>query len=67
LVLSRLPIFPTPAVCEAKFDGKDYPATGPSVPPGYTRDVTENRRAFLRDDSESTFTASPDGKNFDRD
>ena len=24
------------AICEAGFDGKDYPATGPTVPPGYT-------------------------------
>jgi hypothetical protein len=27
--------------CEAKFDGKDYPATGPTVPPGLTIAVTK--------------------------
>lgn len=58
------------AVCEAKFDGRDYPATGPSVPPGYTLAVKKidghsfemlqkmNGKPLYT----STFTASPDGK-----
>jgi hypothetical protein len=27
--------------CEARFDGKDYPATGPTVPPGLTIAITK--------------------------
>lgn len=29
------------AVCDAKWDGKDYPASGPTVPPGITLAVTK--------------------------
>jgi hypothetical protein len=58
------------AVCEAKFDGKDYPATGPSVPPGYTLAVRKTGgRSFEMTQKmngkplyTSTFTASPDGR-----
>jgi hypothetical protein len=58
------------AVCEAKFDGKDYPAIGPSVPPGYTLAVRKiGGRSFEMIQKmngkplyTSTFTASPDGK-----
>ncbi len=58
------------AVCEAKFDGKDYPATGPSVPPGYTLAVRKTGvRSFEMTQKmngkplyTSTFTVSPDGK-----
>lgn len=57
------------AICEAKFDGKDYPATGPTIPSGYTLAVRRidgrtfemtqklNGRALYT----STFTASEDG------
>jgi hypothetical protein len=35
------------AVCEAKFDGADYPATGPQVPDGYTLAIKKSGpRAF---------------------
>jgi len=56
--------------CETKFDGKDYPATGPTVPPGLTLaiqktgprsfDMTEkqNGKAIFK----LSFTVSDDGK-----
>jgi hypothetical protein len=35
------------AICEAKFDGADYPATGPQVPEGYTLAIKKaGPRAF---------------------
>ena len=58
------------AVCEAKFDGKDYPATGPTVPAGYTLAVKKvDGRTFEMVQKMngktlyvSTFRASSDGK-----
>jgi hypothetical protein len=58
------------AICEAKFDGKDYPATGPTVPSGYTlaiRKIDERTFEMIQKMNSkalytSTFTASPDGK-----
>jgi len=58
------------AVCEAKFDGKDYPATGPTVPTGYTLAVKKiDGRTFEMIQKmngktlyTSTFQASADGK-----
>ena len=58
------------AVCETKFDGKDYPATGPGVPLGYTLAVRKlDGRSFEMTQKmngkalyTSTFTVSPDGK-----
>jgi hypothetical protein len=58
------------AACEARFDGKDYPATGPTVPSGYTLAVRKvdgrtfemiqklNGRVLYT----STFQVSSDGK-----
>lgn len=54
----------------AKFDGKEYPVTGPNVPPGATvslkrvDDHTFSETTHLKGESlgESTFTASQDGK-----
>jgi hypothetical protein len=56
--------------CEAKFDGKDYPATGPTVPPGLTIAVTKTGpRSFdmteKKDGKEIvklSFAVSTDGK-----
>ena len=58
------------SMCEAKFDGKDYPVTGPTVPEGIT--VTLKRtgpRSFEEVDKQkgkplfkSTITVSPDGR-----
>ena len=58
------------ASCEAKFDGADYPATGPNVPAGYTLAIKkEGPRAFemvqkLRGKAlyTSLFSVSEDGK-----
>lgn len=58
------------AICEAKFDGRDYPATGSSVPSGYALAVRKiDGRSFEMLQKmngktlyTSTFTASPDGK-----
>jgi hypothetical protein len=57
------------AICEAKFDGKDYPATGPTIPSGYTLAVRRiDGRTFEMTQKlngktlyTSTFTASEDG------
>src|SRR5262249_12839203 len=57
-------------VCEAKLDGKDYPATGPMWPAGWTCVVTksgENGVALTwkkdgKDMYKSVLTASADGK-----
>jgi hypothetical protein len=52
----RLPDFQVS--CEAKFDGKDYPATGPTVPPGLTIAITKTGpRSF-------DLTEKKDGKEF---
>jgi hypothetical protein len=56
--------------CEAKFDGKDYPATGPTVPPGLTIAITKSGpRSFdmseRKDGKEIiklSFAVSADGK-----
>jgi hypothetical protein len=56
--------------CEAKFDGKDYPATGPTVPPGLTIAITKSGpRSFdmteKKDGKEIiklSFAVSADGK-----
>jgi hypothetical protein len=56
--------------CEAKFDGKDYPATGPTVPPGLTLALTKSGpRSFELNEKQNgkpivklSFTASADGK-----
>jgi hypothetical protein len=58
------------ANCAAKFDGRDYPATGPIWPPGWTCSIAKNGdRAFdvtWKKDGKplykGTFTASGDGK-----
>lgn len=58
------------ASCSAQFDGKDYPATGPIWPPGWTCAIAKNGgRAFdvtWKKDGKpmykGTFTASGDGK-----
>jgi hypothetical protein len=41
------------AICAAKFDGKDYPAAGPTIPPRYTLAIRRIDRCI--------FTASEDG------
>jgi hypothetical protein len=56
--------------CEAKLDGKDYPATGPTVPPGLTLAITKTgARSFdlmeKKDGKEIvklSFEVSADGK-----
>jgi hypothetical protein len=56
--------------CRAKFDGKDYPASGPTWPPGWMCAIARNGATALdltwkRDGkvlSRSTLTASTDGK-----
>jgi hypothetical protein len=58
------------AICEAKFDGADYPATGPNVPDGYTLAIRKaGPRAFemvqkLKGKAlyTSIFSVSEDGK-----
>lgn len=58
------------AICEAKFDGADYPATGPNVPDGYTLAIKKaGRLAFemvqkLKGKAlyTSVFSVSEDGK-----
>jgi hypothetical protein len=58
------------SVCDARFDGKDYPATGPIWPSGWTCSIAKNgARAFditWKKDGKpmykSTMTASADGR-----
>jgi hypothetical protein len=58
------------AVCDARFDGKDYPANGPVWPPGWTCLIAKNGFRAIdvtwkkdgKDMYKSTFTASTDGK-----
>jgi hypothetical protein len=58
------------ATCAAKFDGKDYPATGPTVPPNFTLAIErKGPRSFEMIQKQkgkplfrSTFTVSDDGK-----
>jgi hypothetical protein len=56
--------------CNAKFDGKDYPATGPTVPPGFTLAVKKTGpRSFEMSEKQngkalftSVFSVSANGK-----
>ena len=58
------------SVCDAKFDGKDYPATGPLWPSGWTCVVAKNGTRAIdlawrkdgKDMYKTTLTASADGK-----
>jgi hypothetical protein len=58
------------AVCTLKFDGKDYPATGPTIPKNFTLAVRKTGARSLemtekmdgRVVSADTFTVSADGK-----
>jgi hypothetical protein len=58
------------AVCDAKLDGKDYPATGPVWPAGWTCAVAKNGERSIdltwkkdgKDMYKSTLAASADGK-----
>jgi hypothetical protein len=58
------------SVCDAKFDGKDYPATGPMWPSGWTCVIAKNGARGLdlrwkKDGKEmyqATMVVSPDGK-----
>jgi hypothetical protein len=57
-------------VCEAKFDGKDYPASGTMWPPGWTCMIAKNGARAIdlswkkdgKDMYKSTLAASADGK-----
>jgi hypothetical protein len=57
-------------VCDAKFDGKDYPSKGTMWPPGWTCAVAKNGARAIdltwkkdgKDMYKSTMTASADGK-----
>ena len=55
--------------CDAKLDGKDYPCTGPMLPPGFTvaiktaggsleMTVKKDGKPFFN----ATYTVAPDGK-----
>ena len=47
--------------CEAKLDGKDYPCTGPMVPPGFTVAMKRSGRTLdftVKKDGKAFFTAS---------
>ena len=55
--------------CDAKLDGKDYPCTGPMLPPGFTVAMKNAARSLdltVKKDGKSffnaTYTVSPDGK-----
>lgn len=56
--------------CNAKFDGKDYPCTGPTVPAGFTMALKRTGpRSFEWTDKQNgkplfrgTYTVSPDGR-----
>ncbi len=55
--------------CDAKLDGKDYPCTGPMLPPGFTLSLRNTPRSLemeVKKDGKpffkSTFTVAPDGK-----
>jgi len=58
------------AACAAKFDGKDYPATGPTVPPNFTLAIErKGQRSFAMTQKQngkpiyrSAFTVSADGR-----
>jgi hypothetical protein len=57
-------------VCDAKFDGKDYPATGPTVPPNFTLSLRRTGpRSFEMTEKQAgkpwflgTYAVSADGK-----
>lgn len=55
--------------CDAKLDGKDYPCTGPMLPPGFTVAMKNTARSLdltVKKDGKplfnATYTVSPDGK-----
>ena len=55
--------------CDARLDGKDYPCTGPMLPPGFTvamKDVSGSLELVVKKDGKpvfhSTYTASADGQ-----
>ena len=55
--------------CDAKLDGKDYPCTGPMLPPGFTVAMRTTSRSLdltVKKDGEpffnATYTVAPDGK-----
>ena len=57
------------AVCKARFDGKDYPATGPTMPPDFTLALRKVAGGFEMIEKmkgkelyKDTFTVSADGK-----
>ncbi len=57
-------------ICDAKFDGKDYPATGPVLPSGWTCAIAKNGARAIgltwkkdgKDMYKSTLVVSSDGK-----
>jgi len=57
-------------VCDARFDGKDYPATGPTMPPNFTLSLKRTGpRSFEMTEKQAgkpffvgTYTVSADGK-----
>jgi hypothetical protein len=55
--------------CEAKLDGKDYPCTGPMLPPGFTvamKDTSRSLDLTVKKDGKAffkaTYTVAADGK-----
>ncbi len=55
--------------CDAKLDGKDYPCTGPMLPPGFTVAMKSAARSLdltVKKDGKpffkSTYTVEADGK-----
>jgi hypothetical protein len=55
--------------CEAKLDGKDYPCTGPMLPPGFTLAITNPGKSLefvVKKEGKpffkGTYTVSADGK-----
>ena len=55
--------------CDAKLDGKDYPCTGPMLPPGFTVAMTSAARSLdliVKKDGKpffkGTYTVAADGK-----
>ena len=56
-------------ICDAKLDGKDYPCTGPMLPPGFTsavKDVARSLDLVIKKDGKpflkAKYTVSADGK-----
>ena len=47
--------------CEGKLDGKDYPCTGPMLPPGFTSAVKDSGRSLdlvVKKDGKAFFTGT---------